>query len=91
MPDNQSPSPFQRRYPPEMRERAVRLVAETIAEAGGERHGAVTRVGRRLGIGTESLRTRLRQAEIEAGQQRRSPAFWARSQRPSMPCIRTSP
>ncbi len=30
-------SPFQRRYPPEMRERAVRLVAETIAEAGGER------------------------------------------------------
>ncbi len=50
-----------------MRERAIRLVAETIAEQG-ERHGAVTRVARELGIGTESLRTWLRQAEIDAGQ-----------------------
>ncbi len=46
MSDNKSRSPFRRRYPPEMRERAVRLVAETIAEAGGERHGAVTQVRR---------------------------------------------
>jgi len=68
MPDHKGSSPFQRRYPAEMRERAVRLVAETIAEAGGERHGAVTRVARQLGIGTESLRTWLRQAEIDAGQ-----------------------
>ena len=68
MREAKSPSPFQRRYPPEMRERAIRLVAETIAEAGGERHGAVTRVARQLGIGTESLRTWLRQAEIDAGQ-----------------------
>jgi transposase-like protein len=30
-----SPSAFQRRYPPELRERAVRLVHETIAESGG--------------------------------------------------------
>jgi len=66
MPDNKGSSPFQRRYPPEMRERAVRMVAETIAEQG-ERHGAVTRVARELGIGTESLRTWLRQAEIDAG------------------------
>ena len=67
MPDNKGSSPFQRRYPPEIRERAVRMVAETIAESG-ERHGAVTRVARQLGIGTESLRTWLRQAEIDAGQ-----------------------
>ena len=66
MPDHKGSSPFQRRYPPEMRERAVRMVAETIAEQG-ERHGAVTRVARELGIGTESLRTWLRQAEIDAG------------------------
>ena len=57
-----------RKYPPEMRERAIRLVAETIAEAGGDRHGAVTKVARQLGIGVESLRTWLRQAEIDAGQ-----------------------
>src|SRR5437763_1358529 len=42
-------SPFQRRYPPEMRERAVRMVREVIAESG-ERVGAVTRVARQLGI-----------------------------------------
>ncbi len=34
MPDNKGSSTFQRRYPPEMRERAVRMVAETIAEQG---------------------------------------------------------
>ena len=45
----------QRRYPPELRERAVRLVAETAAERG-DRHGAVTHVARQLGIGPESLR-----------------------------------
>ena len=61
-----SPLPFQRKYPPELRERAVRMVAETMAEAG-ERHGAVTKVARQLGIGTESLRNWLRQAEIDAG------------------------
>jgi hypothetical protein len=43
-------SSFQRRYPPEMRERAVRMVREAIAESG-ERVGAVTRVARQLGIG----------------------------------------
>ena len=37
-----SNSAFQRRYPPEMRERAVRTVRETIAESS-ERVGAVTR------------------------------------------------
>jgi len=41
-------------YPPEMRERAVRMVLETIKETG-ERHGVVTRVGLELGIGSETL------------------------------------
>src|SRR6202521_1993940 len=59
-------SPFQRRYPPEMRERAVRMVREAIAESG-ERVGAVTRVARQLGIGPESLRNWLKQAEIDGG------------------------
>ena len=61
-----SNSPFQRRYPPEMRQRAVRMVNETIAETG-ERVGAVTRVARQLGIGPESLRNWIKQAEIDNG------------------------
>jgi transposase len=61
-----SNSAFQRRYPPEMRERPVRMVRETIAESG-ERVGAVTRVARQLGIGPESLRNWVKQAEIDSG------------------------
>ena len=59
-------SPFQRRYPPEMRERAVRMVREVIAESG-ERVGAVTRVARQLGIGPESVRNWVKQADIDSG------------------------
>jgi len=59
-------SSFQRRYPPEMHERAIRMVREAIAERG-ERVGAVTRVARQLGIGPESLRNWVKQAEIDGG------------------------
>jgi transposase len=59
-------SRFQRRYPPETRERAVRMVRESIAESG-ERVGAVTRVARQLGIGPESLRNWVKQADIDNG------------------------
>ncbi len=59
--------PSQKRYPPELRERAVRMVSEAIAEQGGERFGVITRVARQLGIGTESLRNWVRQAEIDGG------------------------
>src|SRR5664279_3266795 len=62
-----SPHPTQRRYPLEMRERAVRLVREAATEQG-ERHGAVTRVARSLGIGSESVRLWVRQAEINDGE-----------------------
>ena len=58
-------SPF-RHYPPEMRERAVRMVHEAIAETG-ERVGVVTRVARQLGIGPESLRNWVKQADIDNG------------------------
>jgi transposase len=57
---------FQRRYPAEMRERAIRMVHEAIAESG-ERQGAVSRVARQLGIGTESLRNWVKQADIDSG------------------------
>jgi transposase len=61
--------PAQRRYPLELRERAVRLVLETI-EQSGERHGVVARVARQLGVGTETLRNLVKQAEIDGGQRR---------------------
>ncbi len=63
MRESSHPSP--RRYPPELKERAVRLVFESTAE--GERHGAVTRIAHQLGVGPESVRQWVRQAEIDQG------------------------
>ncbi len=65
---NRQPSkhPSQHRHPPELRERAVRMVLETIKETG-ERHGVVTRVAVQLGIGSETLRHWVKQAEVDRG------------------------
>jgi transposase len=54
------------RHPPELRERAVRMVEETIKETG-ERHGVVTRIAVQLGLGSETLRHWVKQAEIDNG------------------------
>jgi transposase len=68
MSSNQSSSKqaSRHRYPPELRERAVRMVREAIKESG-QSHGVVTRVAIQLGLGSETLRSWVKQADIDTG------------------------
>ena len=54
------------KYPEELRERAVRMVLEVRRETG-EKQGTVTRIAKQLGIGAESLRGWVNQAEVDTG------------------------
>ena len=56
----------QRRYPDELRQRAVRLVLDARDEAGGRR-GVCTRVGQQLGVPPDTLRGWVQRAEINEG------------------------
>jgi transposase len=56
----------QRRYSEELKQRAVRMVFQ-LREETGESQGSVKRVAEQLDIGVESLRSWVKQAEIDGG------------------------
>ena len=58
--------PTARRYSPEDKARAVRLVRQLRKELGTT-HGTIRRVADQIGCGVESLRTWVKQADIDEG------------------------
>jgi transposase len=58
--------PTTKRYSPEEKARAVRLVRQLRRELGTS-HGTIQRVAEQIGCGTESLRTWVKQADIDEG------------------------
>ncbi len=58
--------PAVRKYPDELRERAIRLTVEARKDPA-DRSGACKRIGEQLGINAETLRGWVTQAEIDGG------------------------
>jgi transposase len=57
----------QRKYPEELRERAVKMLAE-VREREGKGRGELVRIARQLDVHPEALRSWAQQAEIDGGQ-----------------------
>ena len=60
-------APTTRRYSAEFKERAVRMVGQ-LREETGEKKGTIGRVAHQLGCGVESLRSWVKQDEIDRGE-----------------------
>ena len=60
-----------RKYPEEVRERAVRLVRDLVDDSDGDVTvtGACRRVGEQLGISTDTLQNWVKDARVDAGQE----------------------
>ncbi len=59
-------APTTRRYSPEEKARAVRLVRQLRKELG-TKHGTIQRVAEQIGCGVESLRSWVKEADIDEG------------------------
>ncbi|WP_245193339.1 transposase, partial [Kocuria sp. JC486] len=67
MPKDTTPGkPTKRRYSPDEKAAAVRMIRTLRAELGTE-HGTIQRVASQLGYGTESVRSWVRQADVDEG------------------------
>jgi transposase len=58
--------PAPRKYPDEMRERAIRLVLD-IADEAGSITAACRRIGEELGINSDTLRGWVKQTQVDSG------------------------
>lgn len=60
--------PAPRKYPPELRERAIRLVLEARQQDEDlSLNAAVKRIGPRVGVNADTLRTWAKQVEVDTG------------------------
>jgi transposase-like protein len=67
--------PAPRKYPQELRDRAIRLVTEAReAESGLSLNAAAKRIGPKVGLNPDTLRTWVKQADIDAGRRPGIPA-----------------